>query len=100
MFRENSEGLIENIYSLKVINKTQQRQDYRLELVDGDGFQLQGKTDISLAPGEITDVPVSVAMTADKPASSSQTIRFRVTDVDEPWIYSAADSRFVAPLNR
>ncbi|MCF5546899.1 cytochrome c oxidase accessory protein CcoG [Pseudomonas salomonii] len=100
MFRENSQGLIENIYSLKVINKTQQRQDYRLELVDAEGFQLQGKTRISLAPGEISDVPVSVALLADKPASSSQTLRFRVVDVDEPWIYSAADSRFVAPLNR
>ncbi|AZE72785.1 Type cbb3 cytochrome oxidase biogenesis protein CcoG [Pseudomonas synxantha] len=100
MFRENSQGLIENIYSLKVINKTQQRQDYRLELVDADSFQLQGKTQVSLAPGEIVDVPVSVALLADKPVSSSQTIRFKVTDVDEPWIYSAADSRFVAPLNR
>ena len=100
MFRENSQGLIENIYSLKVINKTQQRQDYRLELVDAEGFQLQGKTQISLAPGEIVDVPVSVAMLADKPVSSSQALRFKVTDIDEPWIYSAADSRFVAPLNR
>lgn len=100
MFRENSQGLIENIYSLKVINKTQQPQDYRLELVDGEGFQLQGKTQISLAPGEISDVPVSVALLADKPASSSQILRFKVTDVDEPWVYSAADSRFVAPLNR
>ncbi len=100
MFRENSQGLIENIYSLKVINKTQQRQDYRLELVDAEGFQLQGTTQISLAPGEISDVPVSVALLADKPASSSQTLRFKVTDVDEPWIYSAADSRFVAPMNR
>lgn len=100
MFRENAQGLIENIYSLKVINKTQQRQDYRLELVDADGFQLQDKTEISLAAGEISDVPVSVALLADKPASSSQTLRFKVTDVDEPWIYSAADSRFVAPLNR
>ena len=100
MFRENSQGLIENIYSLKVINKTQQRQDYRLELVDAEGFQLQGKTQVSLAPGEIVDVPVSVALLADTPASSSQTIRFKVTDVDEPWIYTAADSRFVAPLNR
>ncbi len=100
MFRENAQGLIENIYSLKVINKTQQRQDYRLELVDAEGFQLQGKTEISLAAGEISDVPVSVALMADKPASSSQTLRFKVTDVDEPWIYSAADSRFVAPLNR
>ena len=100
MFRENAQGQIENIYSLKVINKTQQRQDYRLELVDADGFQLQGKTHISLAAGEISDMPVSVALLADKPASSSQTLRFKVTDVDEPWIYSAADSRFVAPLNR
>ncbi|WET08220.1 cytochrome c oxidase accessory protein CcoG [Pseudomonas sp. D3] len=100
MFRENNQGQIENIYSLKVINKTQQRQDYRLELVDAEGFQLQGKTQISLAPGEISDVPVSVALLADKPASSSQTLRFKVTDVDEPWVYSAADSRFVAPLNR
>jgi len=100
MFRENAQGLIENIYSLKVINKTQQRQDYRLDLVDAEGFQLQGKKEISLAAGEISDVPVSVALLADKPASSSQTLRFKVTDVDEPWIYSAADSRFVAPLNR
>jgi cytochrome c oxidase accessory protein FixG len=100
MFRENSQGLIENIYSLKVINKTQQRQDYRLELEDAAGFQLQGKTEISLAPGEISDIPVSVVLLAEKPASSSQTLRFKVTDVDEPWVYNAADSRFVAPLNR
>ncbi|MCF5664897.1 cytochrome c oxidase accessory protein CcoG [Pseudomonas marginalis] len=100
LFRENAQGQIENIYSLKVINKTQQRQDYRLALMDADGFQLQGKTEISLAAGEISDVPVSVALLADKPASSSQTLRFKVSDVDEPWIYSAAESRFVAPLNR
>ncbi|WP_053135261.1 cytochrome c oxidase accessory protein CcoG [Pseudomonas sp. MIACH] len=100
MFRENAQGQIENIYSLKVINKTQQRQEYRLELLDAKGFQLQGKTEISLAPGEIVDVPVSVALLADTPASSSQTLRFKVTDVDEPWISTAADSRFVAPLNR
>ncbi|MFQ6592335.1 MULTISPECIES: cytochrome c oxidase accessory protein CcoG [Pseudomonas] len=100
MFRENSQGLIENIYSLKVINKTQQRQDYRLELEDAAGFQLQGKTEISLAPGEISDIPVSVVLLADKPTTSSQTLRFKVTDIDEPWIHSAADSRFVAPMNR
>ncbi|KAE9650643.1 cytochrome c oxidase accessory protein CcoG [Pseudomonas sp. PB105] len=100
LFRENAVGQIENIYSLKVINKTQQRQDYRVELIDADGFQLHGKTEVSLAPGEIIDVPVSVALLADKPASSSQTLRFKVMDVNEPGIYSVADSRFVAPLNR
>jgi polyferredoxin len=100
LFRENSQGQIENIYSLKVINKTQLRQDYRLSLVDGEGFVLQGKTELSLAPGEIVDVPVSVAMTAERPSSSSQTISFKIVDSDEPDIYSVAKSRFVAPMNR
>ena len=95
-----AQGQIENIYSLKVINKTQQRQEYRLSLVDGDGFELQGKTALSLAPGEIVDVPVSVAMTTERPASSSQTLSFRIEDSDEPQVYSVANSRFVAPMNR
>ncbi|MCF4998560.1 cytochrome c oxidase accessory protein CcoG [Pseudomonas syringae] len=100
LFRENALGQIENIYSLKVINKTQQRQDYNLSLVEGDDFQLQGKTELSLAPGEIVDVPVSVAMTTERPASSSQTLSFKIADSDEPEVYSVAKSRFVAPMNR
>ena len=100
LFRENSQGQIENIYSLKVINKTQQPQRYRLELVDSEGFQLQGKTELNLAAGEIADLPVSVAMLGDKPKSSSQEVSFKVVDSDEPEVYSVAKSRFVAPLNR
>lgn len=100
LFRENSQGQIENIYSLKVINKTQQRQDYRLRLVDAEGFELHGKTAFSLAPGEISDFPVSVAMLADRPQSSSQAIGFEVVDSDDPHVVSVAHSRFVAPLNR
>ncbi|WP_275044014.1 FixG Ig-like domain-containing protein, partial [Pseudomonas asplenii] len=100
LFRENSLGQIENIYSLKVINKTQQRQQYRLELIDGDGFQLQGRTELSLAAGEIADFPVSVAMTTERAKSSSQELAFRLVDIDEPGVYSVANSRFVAPMNR
>ena len=100
LFRENSQGQIENIYSLKIINKTQQRQAYQLSLVDGDGFVLQGKTQLSLAPGEIIDVPVSVAMLSERPRSGSQEMTFKVADSDEPDIYSEAKSRFVAPMNR
>ncbi len=100
LFRENSQGQIENIYVLKVINKTQRRQDYRLMLENAEGFVLQGKTELSLAPGEIVDVPVSVAMLTERASSSSQSIGFRIVDSDEPQIYSVATSRFVAPMNR
>ncbi len=100
LFRENSQGQIENIYSLKIINKTQHTQHYRVQLQDAEGFQLQGKTGLTLAPGEIIDVPVSVALLAERPASSSQAITFEVIDTDEPSVRSVAKSRFVAPLNR
>jgi cytochrome c oxidase accessory protein FixG len=100
LFRENSQGQIENIYSLKIINKTQQRQAYQLSLVDSDGFVLQGKTQLSLAPAEIVDVPVSVVMLSERPESGSQELMFKVADSDAPDIYSEAKSRFVAPMNR
>ena len=100
LFRENSQGQIENIYSLKIINKTQHTQHYRVQLQDAEGFQLQGKTGLTLTPGEIIDVPVSVALIAERPASSSQAITFEVIDTDEPSVRSVAKSRFVAPLNR
>jgi len=100
LFRENSQGQIENIYSLKIINKTQQRQAYQLSLLDSDGFVLQGRTQLSLAPGEIVDVPVSVAMLNERPDKGSQELTFKVADSDEPDVYSEAKSRFVAPMNR
>ncbi|UUQ64618.1 cytochrome c oxidase accessory protein CcoG [Pseudomonas fuscovaginae UPB0736] len=100
LFRENNLGQIENIYSLKVINKTQQRQQYRLELLDGADFQLHGQTELSLAAGEIADFPVSVAMTAERAKSSSQELAFRLIDQDDPSVFSVANSRFVAPMNR
>ncbi|MEB0042049.1 MULTISPECIES: cytochrome c oxidase accessory protein CcoG [unclassified Pseudomonas] len=100
MFRENSQGQIENIYSLKIINKTQQPQQYHLALVEGKGFEYHGKTEVSLAAGEIIDIPVSVAMIADHPTSSSQSISFEVVDDADSTVRSLAQSRFVAPINR
>ncbi|MCQ6257284.1 cytochrome c oxidase accessory protein CcoG [Pseudomonas sp. Q11] len=100
LFSENSLGQIENIYSLKIINKTQQRQDYQLSLADAEGFVLQGRTQLSLAPGEILDVPVSVAMLSERPRSGSREMIFKVADSDEPETFSEATSRFVAPINR
>ena len=85
---------------LKVINKTQSPQRYELRLVDAEGFALNGKTAFVIPAGEMSELPVSVALLADRPTSSAQQITFEVRDSDEPTIYSRADSRFVAPLNR
>ncbi|WP_369986859.1 cytochrome c oxidase accessory protein CcoG [Pseudomonas xanthosomatis] len=100
LFRENAQGQIENIYLLKIINKTQQPQQYHLRLVDAGGFELHGSTTFSIGAGEMSELPVSVAMLAERPASSSQVLTFEIQDSDQPDIRSSAQSRFVAPMNR
>jgi len=97
LFRENVAGQIENSYSLKLINKTQQPRRYSLALADAGAFQLHGPREVRLAPGEIRDLPVSVALTAERPASSTQTLRFEVRDLAEPSSRAVTASTFIAP---
>ncbi|MCY1340958.1 cytochrome c oxidase accessory protein CcoG [compost metagenome] len=97
MFRENAAGEIENIYNLKLINKTQEAQRYRLELAETEGFRLQGEHEVSLGAGEILSLPVSVARTDDSGPAGSRPLRFVVRSLDQPGTEASASSTFVSP---
>ncbi|MGK8439127.1 cytochrome c oxidase accessory protein CcoG [Ectopseudomonas hydrolytica] len=98
LFRENSLGQIENIYSLKIINKTQQARSYAIALVEPGDFELHGPSTLNLAPGEIRDLPVSVALTATNNGAGPQTIRFEVRDQADSQSHVSTQSTFLAPL--
>nr|WP_059391313.1 cytochrome c oxidase accessory protein CcoG [Pseudomonas toyotomiensis] len=98
LFRENALGQIENIYSLKIINKTQQPRSYAIALVDASDFELHGPRTLNLAPGEIRDLPVSVALTATYNAAGPQTLRFEVRDQADSQSHVSTKSTFLAPL--
>ncbi len=98
LFRENAQGQIENIYSLKIINKTQQARSYAIALVDAGAFELHGPRTLNMAPGEIRDLPVSVALTATNNGAGPQTIRFEVRDQADSQSHVSIQSTFLAPL--
>uniref|UniRef100_A4XWY2 4Fe-4S ferredoxin, iron-sulfur binding domain protein n=1 Tax=Ectopseudomonas mendocina (strain ymp) TaxID=399739 RepID=A4XWY2_ECTM1 len=98
LFRENAQGQIENIYSLKIINKTQQARSYAIALVDAGDFELHGPRTLNLAPGEIRDLPVSVALTATNNGAGPQAIRFEVRDQADSQSHVSTQSTFLAPL--
>ncbi len=100
LFRENAQGQIENIYLLKIINKTQQPHQYHLRLVEAEGLGLNAKTVFSIPAGEMNELPVSVALLAERPADSTPELIFEVCAMGAPSTCSQARSRFVAPLNR
>ncbi|AYF88124.1 cytochrome c oxidase accessory protein CcoG [Pseudomonas sp. JS3066] len=97
MFRENAVGEIENIYNLKLINKTQREQRYVVELADAPGFRLQGEHQVSIGAGEILSLPVSVAHTDDSGPAGSRPLRFVVRSLDDPTTETSANSTFVSP---
>lgn len=100
MFRENSEGQIENIYSLKIINKTQHPQRYTLTLKHNPAFALQGEQEVSLAAGEIINLPVSVVLLQPDKVTSAERLTFMVSNVDATEQQVGADSTFISPASR
>ena len=97
MFRENAAGEIENIYNLKLINKTQLSHRYRLELAEGEGLRLQAPAEVSIEAGEILELPVSVAQEDDTLGGGSRELVFRITSLDGDTATATADSTFVSP---
>lgn len=62
LFRETNEGLIENVYTLKVLNKSQQDQGYQISVHGLDGHQYIGEQRVLVKAGEVYTSPVSVAI--------------------------------------
>jgi cytochrome c oxidase accessory protein FixG len=100
MYRENSVGQIENIYRLKIINKSQTTQHYLVSVSSDAQLKLNEHPVITVAAGEMLDVPVSVAMLSARAPSTSEPLTFELVAVDDASIHVSADSTFVSPRNR
>ncbi|MFK4027476.1 cytochrome c oxidase accessory protein CcoG [Stutzerimonas balearica] len=97
LFRENAAGQIENVYSLKIINKSQLPQRYRLALRGADGLALQGPDELALAGGEIRDLAVSVVQLSEPAPRSTRTLYFEVAATGAAEQRAVTDSTFIAP---
>jgi cytochrome c oxidase accessory protein FixG len=96
LYRVSNDGQIENVYRLKVINKSQQPRTYRLDLEETDRFRLVGRQTLELAAGEILDLPVSVVLLAERP-SDTRELHFVIADTADSDNRVSSRSTFMAP---
>jgi cytochrome c oxidase accessory protein FixG len=62
LYRENSEGLIENTYTLKILNKTIETQTYQLSIMGLQDALLIGPEQIVVKSGEVLTQPIAIAV--------------------------------------
>ncbi|MDN3679324.1 cytochrome c oxidase accessory protein CcoG [Vibrio tapetis subsp. quintayensis] len=96
LFKTNNEGLIENTYTLKVINKTQQTQEYQLDVSGLTDAKWYGAQAVHVQPGEVFNLPISLGVDSDNLSSPISTIQFILTDSDDFSIQ--VESRFIKKL--
>lgn len=100
LYRENEEGRIENVYTLKIMNKAQQPVTYLIEADGLDGLVYEGKREIKALAGEVLSLPVELSIDPEKLPSSTNEIMFRIRSADDESIHNDAASRFIGPSVR
>ncbi|MFT5781580.1 MAG: cytochrome c oxidase accessory protein FixG [Pseudomonas sp.] len=100
LFRENENGEIQNVYTLKIMNKDQVDHVYKIKVEGLDDLHFEGKHTVELAAGEILTIPVELSIEPEKLPSSANTVIFSVSAVDAPNMENDADSRFIGPSIR
>jgi cytochrome c oxidase accessory protein FixG len=100
LYRENEEGRIENVYTLKIMNKAQQEIVYLIEADGLDGLVYEGKREIKALAGEVLSVPVELSIDPEQLPSSTNKIMFRIRSADDASIHNDAASRFIGPSVR
>lgn len=98
LYRETPDGLIENVYGLRIMNKTERPQRVRLSVSGIDGARLNGAAaDITtVQPGDVYPTAVRV----DAPpttARGSQDLLFRLDLLDGGGAVIVERARFIAP---
>jgi cytochrome c oxidase accessory protein FixG len=96
LFRVNGLGEVENTYTLKIINKTQQEQEYKLDVEGLSDVSWYGKQTVQVEPGEVLNLPMSLGVHPDKLSSPVSTIQFILSDSEDFTI--AIESRFIKKL--
>lgn len=98
LYFERMDGLVENAYTIKITNKTQDEHEYKLTLIAPDALRMESRWQvIPLEPGESFDVPVSVVGKPDTLPELSTPIKFNVISIDDKHITATSPNVFNRP---
>jgi cytochrome c oxidase accessory protein FixG len=99
LFRERPDGLIENVYNVKILNKDREAHEFRISGTGLPGLEVDyaGPT-VWVAPGAVQGVPVRIRI----PRGSLQggaDLEIAIEAVNRPDLKARGKARFIAPTD-
>lgn len=94
LYRVNYEGLVENPYTLTIINKTQQSLHYGVAIEGLPVATLSAPSSILVLPGVMKKIPVTVTADGYDIATKVTPVSFVITAVENPDIAITKTSQF------
>jgi len=97
LFRETAGGVIENSYTLRIVNKEARAHRFAFSIESLAPLQLAATPTLEAGPEEVMSVPVTVHAAAGA-VRGGVDLRFEVRDLDSGLVV-AEESRFFAPAS-
>jgi len=96
LYRELPDNMIENVYTLKMINMDFKQHQYRIEVVDNDDMVLFISPDPTLEPEEVGNFILRMQAPASA-GHGSVKVDVRFSTMEEPIIERTVSTRFLMP---
>jgi polyferredoxin len=101
LYRETAEGLIENVYTLKIVNMDQSSHRFELDVSGLEGLELNTRSsEILVRSGEVLNLPVQVRIDPVNLTGMSNEISFRIVALNNPDMARIESARFLGPRVR
>ena len=98
LYRETSEGLIENVYILKILNMDERVHQYQLSVSGIPGLTLHKDMDvIEVESGGIMELPVRLRADEAELEVRSSDVVFELVATDDAALTVTEDARFLGP---
>ncbi|MCL6415768.1 cytochrome c oxidase accessory protein CcoG [Aestuariirhabdus sp. Z084] len=99
LYNETSQGMIENVYTLKVANMDGRDHHFKISASGLKGLNYQGDEVVLVRSGDVASIPVRLEVDPANITKRSSDIEFTVISTDDSSVTGVHDSRFIGPTD-